>query len=85
MTFPPGSKRKVAIITGGAGGQGLAEARRFVSEGLRLVADVAYEKIMEVALAPYATRKNALRGLGGSVALELNRHGGLCKTLFEEV
>jgi len=40
-----------------------------------LVADVAYEKIMEVALAPYATRKNALRGLGGSAALELNGHG----------
>lgn len=43
---------KVALITGGAGGQGAAEAKRFVAEGARVViADVATDAATQLANA----------------------------------
>ncbi len=52
-----------AVITGGAGGIGLAAGKRFASLGLRVVlADLAGEKLT-AALAEVAARSARWRGL----------------------
>ena len=78
-------KDKVAIITGGAGGIGVATAKRFVAEGARVVLVDLQQKALETAMA--AIGSDAVSAVTADVSNEdqvhayvqttLDRHGRL--------
>ena len=68
-------KRKVAVVTGGAGGIGAAVSRAFVSDGTAVtIADMDRDASMKLAKELNAESKNSALGLQAVSYTHLRAH-----------
>ena len=63
---------KVAVITGGSSGIGLATAQRFIEEGAQVVITGRHQKALDTAVAKLGKRATGIRGDVGNLE-DLNR------------
>ena len=75
---------KIAVVTGGSSGIGLASAQRFINEGARVVITGRKQDTLDAALAELGDRATGVRGDVANVE-DLNRLYGQIKEQFGRV